>query len=96
MITAWVAGYLLAGFGFVNKDLAEPVYNRPSYVRSAKGRWLVRAFWPIVSIALLWQHSRWKSGELKHEYIGGQFIPSWFLFAGIGAIGTLIGNWISG
>ena len=94
MLVAWVIAYLLAGTGFVAKDMSEPAYNRPGYVHTSKGRWLVRLLWPLVSVRLLLLHLSKSSSDLKHEYIGGQFLPTVFVFVGIGAVGTLIANWL--
>jgi hypothetical protein len=91
---AWVLGYLVAGFGFVAKDQSEPVYNQPGYLRSNKGRWIVRLLWPVVSLRLFFLHLSRSSPKLKHKYIGGQFLPTWFLFVAIGAIGMMVGNWL--
>ena len=96
MFWSWLIGYLIAGYGFVNKDRAEPIGNQPAYARSAKGRPIVKLFWPIVSIAILWQYMNWNVGDMKPDYIGGHLLPTWFLFLGIGAIGTLITSWITG
>ena len=94
MLLAWAIAYLLAGTGFVAKDMSEPAYNRPGYVHTAKGRWQVRLLWPLVSVRLLLLHLGKSSSKLKHEYIGGQFLPSLFVFVGVGAVGTLIANWL--
>ena len=94
MLIAWAIAYLLAGAGFVAKDMSEPAYNRPGYVHSAKGRWLVRMFWPFVSVRLLLMHLSKSSSKLKHEYIGGQFLPTLLVFVGVGAVGTLIATWL--
>ncbi len=92
MWLVWAVAYLMAGFGFVAKDQAELVHNRLSYVSTSKGRRIVHLAWPIVSILILLTFER--SSELRYQYIGSQFLPTWFMFVAIGAIGTLVISWI--
>lgn len=84
MIWFWIFGYLVAGEGYIARDLAGAVYQRPAYTRTITGRALVRMFWPFVSLRTIFA----LRGRLRRDYLAGQLLPTVLLFWVIGFVGS--------
>jgi hypothetical protein len=72
----WVVAYFLTGLSWVTRDAKEPVFNRPSYLKTTGGAVRVMLGWPLVVFLPL---SRARA--FSHAV----------LFAIIGGIGEIIG-----
>ena len=80
---------MLTGFHYVRRDMREPGYNRPGYVRSAGHRWLTRFLWlPISLMHFTSVFSRGGRGYAGN-YLRTEALPSYLRFAIYGVIGTL-------
>lgn len=75
-----VAAYLLTGLHFVWRDLREPIYNRPGYVRGGMG--------PKLFMVLYWL-----PGTLFSTYLRGlrrYQVVSWAIFVALSAVGLCL------
>lgn len=88
VVLVWFAAYVLTGFLYVHRDLSFPIYRQPNYVRSAQGRWIVRAAWLLVTFRLMFVF-----GRFHPRYFMTEALPSYLTFLAVGAFGTwLISN----
>lgn len=84
-ILAWLIAYIIAGFLYVRRDLSQPARRQPGYVDSAKGRWLVRLTWLLVTFRMLF----WM-GRFQAKYAREEALPSYLTFAVLGFVGAWI------
>ena len=83
VVAVWLVAYLAAGFIHVRRDVRQPPYNQPGYVRSFGLRWLVRLLWPIA----LWR-GMFFMGRIDPKSARTEAVPDVAMFLAVGVIGT--------
>lgn len=86
-VAIWIGAYLVAGFLYVRRDLAQPRFNRPAYVGSARGIGLVALLWPLVTIRMAFVTRRFGSAG---KYLRKEALPTWAVFLVIGVLGSAL------
>ena len=90
LLVVWTLAYLVAGWLYVHLDMREPIWNRPAYTRTFRGRWSVRLLWLPATLNRFtaiylrgirpWR-AAWKYGK-------SSAFPCWAAFIGLGIIGS--------
>jgi hypothetical protein len=81
------AAYAVAGFYYVTRDTREPVFNRPAYTFTRRGRWIVRTMWLPIGVWTSWRLRRSTMLRFFYTHLSKQLAPCLAMLASGTAIG---------
>jgi hypothetical protein len=83
----WFVANYSAGGLYVLMDLRGPDWDRPSYARTSRGRWMVRFLWLPAAAAHLWSGVQYgRGGAAVWGYLGKRVLPCLVAMIAIGAL----------